>query len=95
MNAISSFTASLPGACAQGLIWGIMALGVFLTFRVLNTSDLTVDGSIATGGAACIMLIRSGLPAWAAGLLAAGAGDIVAVGRPLLKNPAWPADMSQ
>ncbi len=74
MNAISSFTASLPGACAQGLIWGIMALGVFLTFRVLNTSDLTVDGSIATGGAACIMLIRSGVPAWTAALAAACCG---------------------
>jgi putative ABC transport system permease protein len=51
---------SCPGGVAQGLIWGIMALGVYLTFRVLNVADLTVDGSFATGGAVCIMLILSG-----------------------------------
>lgn len=49
-----------PGGIAQGLIWGIMALGVFLTFRMLRFSDLTVDGSFATGGAVCIMLVLNG-----------------------------------
>ena len=49
-----------PGGIAQGLIWGIMALGVYLTFRVLDFADLTVDGSLATGGAVCIMLIMGG-----------------------------------
>ncbi len=51
---------SCPGGVAQGLIWGIMALGVYLTFRVLDVADLTVDGSLATGGAVCIMLVLSG-----------------------------------
>jgi putative ABC transport system permease protein len=51
---------SCPGGIAQGLIWGIMALGVFLTFRMLDIADLTVDGSLATGGAVCIMLVLDG-----------------------------------
>lgn len=50
-----------PGGVAQGLIWGIMALGVYLTFRVLDLADLTVDGSLATGGAVCIMLVLHGV----------------------------------
>ncbi|MDD7543679.1 MAG: ABC transporter permease [Peptoniphilaceae bacterium] len=54
---------SLPGAVAQGMIWGILAIGVYLTFRILDIPDLTVDGSIATGGAVCIMMMRSGIPA--------------------------------
>ena len=52
---------SLPGNVAQGLIWGIMALGVFITFRLLDFADLTVDGSLATGGAVAVMLIRGGV----------------------------------
>ena len=52
---------ALPGNVAQGLIWGIMALGVFLTFRLLDFADLTVDGSLATGGAVAVMLIRGGM----------------------------------
>lgn len=52
---------SLPGAFAQGLIWGIMALGVFITYRLQNIADLTVDGSFALGGAVCVMLIRAGV----------------------------------
>ena len=66
-----------PGGVAQGLIWGIMALGVFMTFRMLNFADLTVDGSFATGGAVCIMLIMKGcnpevalIVSFVAGLLA-------------------------
>ena len=68
---------SCPGGIAQGLIWGIMALGVYLTFRMLDVADLTVDGSLATGGAVTIMLVLSGwnnelalVVAFAAGLLA-------------------------
>lgn len=49
-----------PGGIAQGLIWGIMALGVYITFRLLDFADLSVDGSMATGGAVCIMLIMNG-----------------------------------
>lgn len=63
---ISVLLNALPGAVGQGLIWGIMAIGVFITFKVLDIADLTVDGSIATGGAACIMLLRAGLPVWVA-----------------------------
>ena len=49
-----------PGGLAQGLIWGIMALGVYLTFRVLNFADLSVDGSFATGGAVAVLLFLNG-----------------------------------
>lgn len=61
---------ALPGAVAQGLIWGLMAIGVYITFRVLDVADLTVDGSIATGGAVAAILITGGYPVWIA-LLAA------------------------
>lgn len=53
---------ALPGCVAQGLIWGIMALGVYVTFRLLNFADLTVDGSFATGGAVTVMLTLAGVP---------------------------------
>lgn len=53
---------SLPGAVAQGLVWGLVAVGVFLTYRVLGIADLTVDGSIVTGGAVCTMMIVAGVP---------------------------------
>ena len=52
---------SMPGTVAQGLIWGIMALGVYITFRILDFADLTVDGSLATGGAVAVMLIQGGM----------------------------------
>ena len=58
----------------QGLIYAILALGVYITFRLLNVSDLTVDGSFATGGAVTVMLLLRGLPAWAALLLAVAVG---------------------
>ena len=59
MNILSLINA-LPGAVAQGLIWGIMAIGVWLTFRVLDIADLTVDGTMCTGGAVCIMMMLPG-----------------------------------
>ena len=52
---------ALPGNVAQGLIWGIMALGVYITFRILDFADLTVDGTLATGGAVAVMLIQGGM----------------------------------
>ena len=70
----SSLLNSLPGAIAQGAVWGIMEIGVYLTFRVLNVSDLTVDGSLATGGAVCVMLIRGGMNPWLALICAFLAG---------------------
>ena len=74
---VPTLIGALPGNIAQGVIWGIMALGVYLTFRVLNFADLTVDGSFATGGAVTVMLVINGwsvpaalLAAFVAGLLA-------------------------
>ena len=61
---------ALPGAVSQGLIWGLMAIGVYITFRILDVSDLTVDGSIATGGTIAAMMIISGYSVWAALLVA-------------------------
>ena len=52
----------MPAAAAQGLIWGLMALGVYITFRLLDIADLTVDGSFATGGAVTVMLLLAGWP---------------------------------
>lgn len=59
MNIGTLFNA-LPGACAQGLIWGIMAIGVYITYKILDLADLTVDGTMCTGGAVCIMMMLSG-----------------------------------
>ena len=70
MAFLTSLLKSLPGAAAQGLVWGIMAIGVYITFRVLDVADLTVDGSIATGGAVAVMLIRGGMNCWLALLCA-------------------------
>ena len=50
---------ALPGSIAQGLIWGLLALGVYITYKLLDFADLSVDGSFATGGAVAVMLIRS------------------------------------
>ena len=65
---------NLPGGVSQGIIWGIMALGIYITFRLLDVADLTVDGSFTTGGAVTVMLILGGWPAWAALLAAMCAG---------------------
>ena len=73
MNILSLINA-LPGAAAQGLIWGIMAIGVYLTFRILDVADLTVDGTMCTGGAVCVMMLMSGHNIWVSMLAATGAG---------------------
>lgn len=67
---------ALPGAAAQGMIWGIMALGVYLTYKILDLADLTVDGSICTGGAVCAVLITNGHSIWVALIAAVIAGII-------------------
>ncbi|MBO6093382.1 MAG: ABC transporter permease, partial [Oscillospiraceae bacterium] len=64
----------MPSACAQGILWGLMALGVYITFRVLDIADLSVDGTFATGGAVTVMLIIAGYPAWLALIVAIIAG---------------------
>ena len=71
---LANLPGALPGACAQGLIWGIMAIGVYLTFRILDVADLTVDGSFGTGGAVCVMCLLSGQNVWVSLLMALVAG---------------------
>ena len=63
---IMSLVNALPSVAAQGLIWGIMAIGVFITFRILDVADLTVDGTLCTGGATFIMLTMAGANVWTA-----------------------------
>ena len=65
---------ALPGAVSQGLIWGIMAIGVYVTYRILDVADLTVDGSFATGGVVAVILILNGWNLWLAMLMAFIAG---------------------
>jgi len=64
----------LPSGVSQGIIWGIMALGVYVTFRLLDIADLSVDGTFTTGAAVTVMLTLAGFPAWLATLLAIAAG---------------------
>lgn len=71
---MTSFINALPGAISQGLIWGIMAIGLYITYRVLEVSDLTVDGSFCTGGCTCVVLMIAGCNVWVAMLGAFLAG---------------------
>ena len=73
---IMSLVNALPGAAAQGLIWGIMAIGVYITYRILDFADLTVDGSLCTGGAVCIMMMLNGQNVWVAMFAALLAGMV-------------------
>jgi putative ABC transport system permease protein len=68
---------ALPGSVSQGLIWGIMAIGIYITYRILDVADLTVDGSFATGGAVAVMLILNGCNLWLA-MLAAFVSGLIA-----------------
>ena len=74
MDVLLAFVNSLPNTVGQGLIWGIMAIGVYITYRILDVADLTVDGSLATGGAVCALLISLGADPWLALLAAVLAG---------------------
>ncbi len=71
---MTGFLSALPGAVSQGLIWGIMAIGVYLTYKILDIADLTVDGSFCTGGAVFVMLFSAGVNLWVALLAAFLAG---------------------
>ena len=73
---MATFLNALPGAIAQGLIWGIMAIGVYITFKVLDLADLTVDGSLATGGAVFVMLTTNGVNIYISLIVAFLAGCI-------------------
>ena len=79
MITITGLINRLPGGIAQGLIWGIMALGVYITFRVLNESDLTVDGSFATGGAVTVMMLQKGINPLLSLLIALLAGSLTGI----------------
>ena len=70
------FWNAMPGAISLGMIWGLMAIGVFITYKVLDFADLTVDGSICTGGAVCATLMASGVNAWGAIVVAIIAGAL-------------------
>lgn len=74
MEMIMNWLGTLPGAVGQGLVWGVMAIGLYITFKVLDLADLTVDGSITTGAAVCTVLITSGVNVWVAMLCAIAAG---------------------
>lgn len=71
---MTGFINALPGAVSQGLIWGIMAIGVYITYRILDVADLTVDGSLGTGGAVCVVLVLNGVPVGVALVAATLAG---------------------
>lgn len=71
-----SFLSAIPGAAAQGIIWGLMAIGVYITFRVLDVADLTVDGSLGTGGAVLVMCATSGINIYVSMIIAFLAGCI-------------------
>jgi putative ABC transport system permease protein len=77
MSFLTGLFNSMPGAVAQGLAWGIMAIGVYITYKILDVADLTVDGSLCTGAAACVILTLNGCPLWV-GLLAAVAVGLLA-----------------
>ena len=74
MEFLQSLVNSLPGVLGQGLIWGLMAMGVYITFRVLDVADLTVDGTLGFGGAVCVLLTLNGVNVWLATLVAMLAG---------------------
>ena len=74
MERLLNFGNSLPGVLSLGLIWGIMAIGLYITYKLLELSDLTVDGSFCTGGAVCIVMMATGYPTWLAMVCAFLAG---------------------
>ena len=86
MSFLASLLKMLPDAAAQGLIWGILAVGVFITYKVLDFSDLTVDGSICTGGAVAALLILNGVPVAIAMVAAFCAGALAGLITALLNT---------
>lgn len=74
-----AFLNALPGAVAEGLIWGLMAIGVYISYKILDIADLTVDGSICTGACVCAVLIAAGCPVWLSVLAALVAGALTGI----------------
>ncbi len=83
---MEAFFNAVPGAVGQGLIWGIMAIGVYITFRVLDFADLTVDGTLATGGAAMVMSMFAGANVYVAMIIAFVAGCLAGLATGLLNT---------
>ncbi len=81
-----AFLNTLPGAIAEGLIWGLMAIGVYISYKILDIADLTVDGSICTGGCVCAVLIINGVPAWLSVIIAFFAGALAGIVTGLLNT---------
>ena len=81
---MAAFFGSLPGAIAQGIIWGIMAIGVYITYKVLDLADITVDGSLATGGAVFVVLSTSGVNMYLALLAALVSGCLAGLATGIL-----------
>ena len=74
-----AFLYALPGAVAEGLIWGLMAIGVYISYKILDIADLTVDGSICTGACVCAVLLGQGVPVWVSVLIAFAAGALTGI----------------
>jgi len=89
---LSAFINAMPNAASQGLIWGIMAIGLYITYKILELSDLTVDGSFCTGGAVCAVMMHMGYTVWvampAAFIVGAAAGAITGFLHTKCKIPA-------
>ncbi|MEG1942543.1 MAG: ABC transporter permease, partial [Angelakisella sp.] len=79
MEIFGGILRAIPGAASQGVLWGIMTLGVYLTYKVLGYSDLTVDGSFATGGAVSAMLIMQGMNPFVTLVFATAAGMLCGI----------------
>ena len=73
---IADLINAMPGAVAQGLIWGIMAIGVYITFKIQDEADLTVDGTMSLGGAVCVTMVAMGQNIWVAVLVATLSGMV-------------------
>lgn len=74
-----AFLYAMPGAIAEGLIWGLMAIGVYISYKILDIADLTVDGSICTGACVCAVLLTKGIPAWLCVMVAFMAGALTGI----------------
>ncbi len=87
-----AFLNVLPGAVAEGLIWGLMAIGIYISYKILDIADLTVDGSICTGACVCVVMLSGGLPAWlcviVAFLIGAATGVLTGIFHTALGIPA-------
>ena len=86
MSFIVSFINSLPSAVTQGMIWGIMAMGVYITYKILDIADLTVDATLCTGGAVCAIMTMNGVNIWASIICAIIAGALAGLVTGLLNT---------